>query len=83
MAIATCELCKQEMTLGGHCPDNTEVKFLDGGKEPSVPYPKEKNGNCHDCGVGPGKHHHPGCDMERCPRCGGQLIYCGCLYEEE
>ena len=29
---------------------------------------------CHDCGAKPGHYHHVGCDAERCPVCGGQLI---------
>jgi len=33
---------------------------------------------CHDCGTKEGRLHIPGCDMERCPRCGGQLISCDC-----
>src|SRR5678815_2525340 len=37
--------------------------------------------NCHDCGAKPGELHSPGCDTERCPRCGGQLISCDCIYE--
>ena len=36
---------------------------------------------CNDCAVKPGELHRPGCDVERCPFCGGQLISCGCNRE--
>lgn len=33
---------------------------------------------CHDCGAGEGCLHLPGCDMEVCPRCLGQLLFDFC-----
>jgi len=43
----------------------------------------DKNKRCHDCNIvnKKGNIHHLGCDIERCPKCKGQLISCGCLGE--
>jgi len=49
------------------------------GAKPPIPVRKRI---CHDCGARYGEYHEPGCDMERCPRCGEQLITCGCLEAE-
>ena len=37
-----------------------------------------KRAVCGDCGVKEGQLHIPGCDMECCASCGGQLIWCEC-----
>jgi len=37
---------------------------------------------CRDCGVREGELHEPGCDTERCPFCGTQLICCPCWNEK-
>lgn len=44
------------------------------------PRKKPEEHRCHDCGIREGELHKPGCDMERCPFCGGQLLGCSCRY---
>jgi hypothetical protein len=38
---------------------------------------------CHGCGVTKGDFHIFGCDVERCPQCGGQALYCECPYNND
>lgn len=40
-------------------------------------YEDEEN-TCGDCGCHLGEQHLPNCDIERCPRCGGQMLSCDC-----
>jgi hypothetical protein len=45
-----------------------------------VPFqPDDPDWLCIDCEAAAGEIHELGCDAEDCPRCGGQLIGCGCL----
>ena len=52
---------------------------LGSGLAPRAPAePEPWPDRCGDCHVALGGHHHPGCDLARCPRCERQLISCGC-----
>jgi hypothetical protein len=39
--------------------------------------------HCGDCGVAIGQLHVAGCDWEQCPKCHGQLLSCGCKFDED
>lgn len=85
--MAQCEYCKKDMLIVDDCSWNRSVKYTDSTVLPSIPfgggtwgerYPRKDNEHCHDCGVAVGHYHHPGCDMEECALCHGQLISCDC-----
>jgi len=76
--MAKCESCKLDMS-----DESTHSCIVNNWKlgdktYPAIPYQSDSEHRCHDCNVMPGGYHHPGCDMDRCPKCGGQLISCDC-----
>jgi hypothetical protein len=80
--MAKCIRCKKEMCAESTttCEGNCMVKFPDGAEMEPIPFsPPDPTIRCHDCNVTAGGCHHVGCDMELCPRCGGQLLGCSCL----
>lgn len=62
---------------------------LNGSLVRRVPYGEEQtdwdaaNRACHDCRVLRGELHVPGCDVEECPACGGQVFMCECSFDED
>ncbi len=65
-------------------PTGGEMLLVDGMVLERIRFGQELSGwgdefdNCPDCGVAHGGLHQPGCDIEECPKCGGQIIACEC-----
>jgi hypothetical protein len=72
--MAVCDYCQQEMENIVGC---TLRQFP--GEPKRIPA-TDRDGlyECDDCLVPFGELHHPGCHNEKCPKCGGQAIACGC-----
>lgn len=86
-AVAVCQWCQQDMHDRVGCTLEVYRDFNDGIVRRRIPYggeppPYAEDQVCHDCLVPQGRLHHPGCDMEACPRCEGQAMTCGCADPE-
>ena len=83
--MAKCTVCKREMRDPTTTSCLYDVIEVDNGEEyyeRSRFHFDEPNGRCSDCGIKHGGIHHFGCDVERCPKCGYQLISCSCFTED-
>ena len=77
--MAICEHCGGEMSDGISCL--TDPIVIDGraylpvrwGQEPRPRHRYEPE-ECRDCSTPIGGVHHPGCCLERCPACHGELL---------
>lgn len=74
--MVKCDDCKQEMLTAKSCLYRY-IKINGKVYLRNVQY-HDINTRCHDCGIVNGKIHHFGCDMERCPKCKGQMLSCDC-----
>lgn len=83
--MAICSWCEREMTTARSCTvaalhvDDVPVRMIRWGQERGW----RAVGRCGDCGVLPRQLHHLGCDVQRCPLCGGQMFSCGCRFDED
>ena len=81
--MATCLYCEGEMLDVPTCLE----RVFDGPNDVRLPRVRwgEASGGPRPTAIAvpvvacmPGGWHHPGCAVERCPRCGGQACYCCC-----
>ena len=82
--MGVCRVCNREMNDGSGCIGGTLIcngkkyaRIKAGDEGDFVPSMGEGE-KCHDCATTTGNYHHWGCDAERCPACGLQLISCDC-----
>jgi len=84
--MAKCHWCEREMTTADTC--SVDALHLDGERVGMIPWGRERPRwssarRCPDCGVDRGGFHHLGCDIQQCPCCRGQMLSCGCRFDED
>lgn len=83
--MAICGDCEKDMAAARTTSCTYPYLVIAGKRYKRNTVYYDSNERCHDCNIvnKRGNVHHWGCDMERCPVCGGQLISCDCLVGKE
>lgn len=90
--MAMCDYCKNDMAKQpvSCAPIPLEVngrpyELIRWGTETGsrAAFHRDIDGPCDSCNTPRGGVHHPGCCIEQCPACRGQLFGCGCLDEHD
>jgi len=78
-----CSECGEEMMAEDTESCTYDVITIDGEDYNRDTSYNDEGERCHDCNIlnGDSNVHHFGCDIERCPKCGGQLLSCECNKE--
>lgn len=82
--MTKCNVCGLEMlsacgcTIGKLYANGKRYERVKVGAVGDFLYDAKQGCRCGDCGAVIGHFHHWGCDCERCPACGMQLISCDC-----
>lgn len=76
IVTAECVKCSEFLAIPSKGCNHEKMEYPDGIS--LVRYPCE-DPTCNYCGVDYGDLHHFGCISETCPRCRGELEFCGCL----
>jgi hypothetical protein len=82
VSATVCTWCEEPMD-GRSCIGKPlkDTAVVEGVSYYRVPFVLLHGHHCHDCATPHDGLHHPGCDSERCPRCLGQAISCGCRWD--
>ena len=82
--MVKCKECKKEMNKADNCSKEFAFIIIDSKKYRRNTSYFDVNERCHDCNIinKKGNLHHFGCDIERCPKCKGQIISCECEKED-
>lgn len=79
MVAYICERCgKQIDDIRTTKCLNIPIEYEDDIPLRRIPYRQATANRCPVCHVMPGKIHHDGCPVEKCPKCGHKLASCQC-----